>query len=126
MSKQAFGTSASPLSPALQVGNTIYVSGQVPVTDGEVIGHDIEAQTAEVLRNIEKQLALAGASLADVVKTTVILTNVKRDFQAMNRVYAEFFPDPKPARTTIGAQLAIDILVEIEAVAVVSGDDSSN
>jgi reactive intermediate/imine deaminase len=121
MSKQAFGTSASPLSPALRVGDTIYVSGQVPVTDGEVIGQDIETQTTEVLRNIEKQLALAGATLADVVKTTVILTNVKRDFQTMNRVYEAFFPDPKPARTTIGAQLAIDILVEIEAVAVVSG-----
>lgn len=118
--KQAFGRSASPLSPAIRVGNTIYLSGQVPVEGDRVVGNDIETQTRAALRNLEAQLALAGATLADVVKTTVILSNVKRDFQTMNRIYAEVFPDPKPARTTIGAQLAIDVLIEIEAVAVVS------
>ena len=120
MRKEAFGTSQAPLTPALKVGDTVYVSGQVPVgSDGRVVGDDVGAQTAQVLANLETQLHAAGATKADVVKTLVILTNVKRDFAAMNAVYAEFFPDPKPARSTIGAELAIDILVEIEAVAVI-------
>ena len=120
MRKQAFGTSAAPLTPALRVGDTVYVSGQVPVdAHGRVVGDDVAGQTAQVLANLEEQLAAAGATKADVVKTLVILTHVKRDFAAMNTVYAAFFPDPKPTRSTIGAELAIDVLVEIEAVAIV-------
>ena len=120
MRKQAFGTSAAPLTPALRVGDTVYVSGQVPVdAHGRVVGDDVAGQTAQVLTNLEEQLAAAGASKADVVKTLVILTNVKRDFAAMNGVYAAFFPDPKPTRSTFGAELAIDVLVEIEAVAII-------
>ena len=120
MRKQAFGTSAAPLNPALRVGDTVYVSGQVPVdAHGRVVGDDVAGQTAQVLANLEEQLAAAGATKADVVKTLVILTHVKRDFAAMNNVYAAFFPDPKPTRSTIGAELAIDVLVEIEAVAII-------
>ena len=120
MRKQAFGTSAAPLTPALRVGDTVYVSGQVPVdAHGRVVGDDVAGQTAQVLANLEEQLAAAGATKADVVKTLVILTHVKRDFAAMNTVYAAFFPDPKPTRSTIGAELAIDVLVEIEAVAII-------
>jgi len=120
MRKEAFGTSRAPLTPALKVGDTIYVSGQVPVdASGQIAGSDATAQTAQVLANLEEQLLAAGATRADVVKTLVILTNVKRDFAAMNAVYADFFPDPKPARSTIGAELAIDVLVEIEAVAII-------
>ena len=120
MTKEAFGSSAAPLTPAIKVGNTIYVSGQVPVDEhGKIVGDDVAAQTAQVLRNLERVLAEAGATPADVVKTLVILTDVKRDFAAMNTVYREFFPQPLPARSTIGAQLAIEILVEIEAVAVI-------
>ena len=120
MRKQAFGTSAAPLTPALRVGDTVYVSGQVPVdAQGQVVGEDVADQTVQVLANLEEQLAAAGASKADVVKTLVILANVRRDFAAMNSVYAAFFPDPKPTRSTIGAELAIDVLVEIEAVAII-------
>ena len=120
MRKQAFGTSAAPLTPALRVGDTVYVSGQVPVdAQGQVVGEDVADQTVQVLANLEEQLAAAGASKADVVKTLVILANVRRDFAAMNTVYAAFFPDPKPTRSTIGAELAIDVLVEIEAVAII-------
>lgn len=120
MRKEAFGTSRAPLTPAVKVGDTVYVSGQVPVDDrGGVAGDDVRSQTAQALANLEAQLQAAGASRADVVKTLVILTHVKRDFAAMNEVYAAFFPDPKPARSTIGAELAIDVLVEIEAVAIV-------
>ena len=104
MRKQAFGTSAAPLTPALRIGDTVYVSGQVPVdAHGQVVGEDVADQTAQVLANLEEQLAAAGASKADVVKTLVILANVRRDFAAMNSVYAAFFPDPKPTRSTIGA-----------------------
>jgi 2-iminobutanoate/2-iminopropanoate deaminase len=120
MRKQAFGTSSAPLTPALRVGDTVYVSGQVPVDEhGRVVGDDVASQTAQVLANLEARLADAGASRADVVKTLVILAHVKRDFAAMNGVYRAFFPDPKPTRSTIGAELAIDVLVEIEAVAIV-------
>lgn len=120
MEKQAFGSSHAPLSPGLKVGRTIFVSGQVPRTpDGEVVDGDVAAQTEQVLDNIEAVLEAAGATMADVVKTTVILPHVKRDFAAMNEAYARRFPDPKPSRTTLGADLAIDILVEIEAVAIV-------
>jgi 2-iminobutanoate/2-iminopropanoate deaminase len=120
MRKEPFGSSRAPLTPALKVGSTVYVSGQVPVdADGRIVGGDVTAQTQQVLRNLERQLRAAGATPADVVKTLVILADVKRDFADMNAVYADFFPDPKPARSTIGAELAIAALVEIEAVAVV-------
>lgn len=120
MRKEAFGTSRAPLTPAIKVGQTVYVSGQVPVDDtGRIAGQDIGSQTAQVLSNLEEHLNAAGATRADVVKTLVILSDVRRDFSGMNAVYAEFFPDPKPTRSTIGAELAIDVLVEIEAVAVI-------
>lgn len=119
MPKQPFGQSQAPLSPALKIGNTVYVSGQVPIdASGKIVQGDVKAQTEQVIRNIEALLKDAGASLDQVVKTTVILTHIKRDFAAMNEVYAQHFTDPKPTRTTIGAELAIDILVEIDAVAV--------
>jgi 2-iminobutanoate/2-iminopropanoate deaminase len=120
MRKEPFGSSRAPLTPALKVGDTVYVSGQVPVdAQGRVVGDDVGTQTVQVLENLERQLTAAGATRADVVKTLVILTDVKRDFASMNAVYAEFFPDPMPARSTIGAELAIDALVEIEAVAII-------
>ena len=126
MKKLAFGSSHAPLTPALRIGDTIYISGQVPVDEqGTIVGDNIRSQTRKVLENLEKALHAAGASRADVVKTLVVLPNVKRDFAAMNEVYGAFFPDPKPARTTFGGDLAIDILVEIEAIAVIgSGSDS--
>lgn len=121
LNKQAFGQAKVPLSPALKVGNVIFVSGQVPVDEsGQLVQGDVRVQTEQVLKNIQRLLEEAGASMADVVKTTVILTNIKRDFAGMNEVYARFFPDPKPSRTTVGGELAIDALVEIEAVAVVN------
>jgi len=120
MRKEAFGTSRAPLTPALKVGNTVYVSGQVPVDEhGRVAGTDIGTQTLQVLHNLEQALAAAGATRDDVVKTLVILTDVRRDFSGMNAVYAEFFAEPRPTRSTIGAELAIDVLVEIEAVAII-------
>jgi reactive intermediate/imine deaminase len=114
--KQAFGTSHVPLSPAVRAGDFVYVSGQVPVRDGSVVDGGIEPQTRQVLENVKAALALAGATIDDVVKTTVWIEDA-RDFGGMNKVYATYFPKEPPARTTVESRLMIDIKVEIEAVA---------
>lgn len=123
---EPFGASPAPLTPAIKVGNTIYVSGQVPLdAEGNLVGDDITSQTRQVLDNLEQVLTMAGATPSDVVKTMVILTDVGRDYGEMNGVYAEFFPDPLPARSVIGAQLASsDWLIEIEAIAVIDAQGS--
>ncbi len=98
----------------------MYVSGQVPFdSDGKVVQGGIVEQMDQVLTNLEDALASAGARLDDIVKTTVFLTDVKRDFEAMNVVYARRFGEHRPTRTTVGAELAIEALVEVEAVAII-------
>lgn len=86
-----------PYSQGIQAGNTIYVSGQIPIdpATGEFAGQDIKTQTRQSLTNISNILAAAGASMADVVKTTVLLNDIA-DFAAMNEVYAEFLPSRTP------------------------------
>ncbi len=117
MAKIAYGSAHVPLSPAVRAGDYIYISGQVPtLADGSVVVGGIEAQTHRVMENISAALALAGATLADVVKTTVILADA-REFGAFNKAYGSYFPEAPPARTTLEAHLMIDIKVEIEAVA---------
>ena len=109
-----------PYSPAVKAGGFIYVSGQIsvdPATDKAHLG-DIATETRQVLKNIETNLAACGATMADVVRCTVYLTNIA-DFAAMNAVYAEFFGYAKPARTTVGvAALPLaGAKLEIDAVA---------
>jgi 2-iminobutanoate/2-iminopropanoate deaminase len=117
MAKKTFGVAHVPLSPAVRAGDFIFISGQVPTgPDGIVVSGGIEAQTRQVLDNIEAALALAGATMSDVVKTFAILSDA-REFAAFNKVYATYFPSEPPARTTLEARLMIDIKVEIEAVA---------
>lgn len=117
MTRQHFGASHVPLSPAVRAGDFVYVSGQVPTgPDGTVVPGGIEEQTRQVMENIGAALQLAGAGLADVIKTTVILVDA-REFGAFNKVYGSYFPNNPPARTTLEARLMIDIRVEIEAVA---------
>ena len=82
----------------------------------EMVPGGIEAQTRQTLKNVEKALALAGCTLKDVVKSTVWLDDA-RDFWTFNRVYAEFFSENKPARSTTQAKLMIDAKVEIEVIA---------
>ncbi|MGN0661860.1 MAG: RidA family protein [Faecalibacterium sp.] len=109
-----------PYSQGVQAGNTLYVSGQLPIdpATGAFAGEDIAAQTRQSLTNIQNILAAAGASMADVVKTTVLLKDIG-DFAAMNAVYAEFFSEPFPARAAFQvAALPKDARVEIECVAV--------
>lgn len=84
--------------------------------DGIIVSGDIEAQTRQVIANIEAILKLAGADLNDVVKTTAWLDDA-RDFTRFNAVYGSFFPSQPPARTTLESRLMIDIKVEIEAIA---------
>lgn len=107
-----------PYSQAIQAGGTIYVSGQLPINPatGEFAGADIRAQARQSLENIKAILAAAGADMAHVVKTTVLLQDMA-DFSAMNEVYAEYFSEPYPARAAFQvAKLPKDALVEIEAV----------
>ena len=109
-----------PYSQAIQAGNTIYVSGQIPIdpATGAFAGNDITTQTRQSLNNIKAILAEAGADMSNVVKTTVLLADIA-DFAAMNAVYAEFFTAPFPARAAFqAAALPKNALVEIECVAV--------
>lgn len=109
-----------PYSQAIAAGNTIYVSGQLPIdpATGAFAGSDITAQTRQSLTNLKSILNAAGADMCDVVKTTVFLANIA-DFAAMNAVYAEFFTAPYPARAAFEvACLPKNALVEIECVAV--------
>ncbi|MET0441081.1 MAG: RidA family protein [Casimicrobiaceae bacterium] len=106
-----------PFSPAVKAGPFVFVSGQVAMGDnGEIVPGGIEAQTRTTLRNVEKALALAGCTLADVVKATVWLDDA-RDFWSFNRVYTEFFTTAKPARSTTQAKLMVDAKIEIEVIA---------
>ncbi|MBQ7447008.1 MAG: RidA family protein [Eubacterium sp.] len=110
-----------PYSQAIQAGNTIYVSGQIPIdpAKGEFAGTDIATQTRQSLTNIKNILAAAGADMSHVVKTTVLLADIA-DFTAMNEVYAEFFTEPYPARAAFqAAALPKGAKVEIEAIAVI-------
>jgi 2-iminobutanoate/2-iminopropanoate deaminase len=108
-----------PYSPAVRAGDFIFVSGQVPVdpeTQQLTLG-DIKSETTLVLANIKRVLEGAGATVADVVKCSVFLSD-GADFAAMNEIYAAFFGDAKPARTTVVCQFAMPGLkVEIDCVA---------
>ncbi len=120
MAKQPVGGSqAGAYSPGIVAeGRFIYVSGQGALRDGVVTGGTIEEQTKIVLANVAAVLESAGAGLADVVQCRVFLTDIG-DFRAMDGVYSQVFPQPLPARTTVGAALPLPgMLVEIDCVAV--------
>ena len=108
-----------PYSHAVRAGDFIFVSGQGPIdpaTDAYSFG-DIQHETRLVLGNIQRILEGCGATMMDVVKCSVFLQD-GRDFEAMNAVYAEFFGDAKPARTTVEAKFAkAEMKVEIDAIA---------
>ncbi len=104
-------------SQAIAGDSLLFASGQGPVdpVNGE-IGETIEEQTARTLRNLEAVLAAGGASLDDVVSCRVYLADLDQ-FAQYDAVYARFFPNHKPARTTIGAELLGGIMIEIELIA---------
>lgn len=108
-----------PYSQAIQVGNFLFISGQIPIDPetGNVVEKDIIVQTRQVFKNIEAILKEAGLTFADVVKTTVLLANMD-DFARVNQIYAEFFSEPFPARAAYQvARLPLNVLVEIECIA---------
>lgn len=115
----------APYSQAVvaEGGSTVWVSGQLgidPATGG-LVADDVREQTVVALRNLAAILDAAGAGLASVVKTTVYMVDLAREFADMNAVYAEAFSGHAPARATVGvAALPLGARVEIEAVAVIA------
>jgi len=111
-----------PYSQAVRCGQFVYTSGQIaldPAT-GEMIGSDVQTQTHRALQNLQAVLESAGASLTSVIKTTVFLTQMN-DFQSMNTVYASYFGEHAPARSTVAvAEQPRKALVEIECVALIN------
>ena len=108
-----------PYSQAIQVGNLIYTSGQIPIdpVTGQLVEGGIKEQTRQSLSNIQAILQEAGLTMASVVKTTVFMADMA-DFAEMNSVYAEFFTEPYPARSAVAVKtLPKNALVEIEVVA---------
>jgi 2-iminobutanoate/2-iminopropanoate deaminase len=110
-----------PYSQGILVDNFIFTSGQIPldpVSNSLVLG-DIKVQTKQVLENLGEILKSAGSGLDKVVKTTVFLKDMN-DFPAMNEVYAQFFKENPPARSTVQvAKLPKDVEIEIEAIALI-------
>ncbi len=113
-----------PYSQAVKIGRFIFLSGQIPIdpATGEVVNGDIADQTRQALKNLQAVVEQGGATMNDVVKTTVYLTDLML-FGEVNEVYAGFFRKPYPARATVEvAALPKGVGIEIDAIAVV-GDD---
>ena len=108
-----------PYSQAIQVGNIIYTSGQIPIdpATGSFVEGGIKEQTRQSLLNVKAILEEAGLTMGDVVKTTVFMADMN-DFADVNAVYAEFFAEPYPARSAVAVKtLPKGALVEIEVIA---------
>jgi 2-iminobutanoate/2-iminopropanoate deaminase len=111
-----------PYSQAVRAGNLVFASGQIPTdpATGEFVAGGIAEQTEQILRNLSAVLEAAGTSLNRVVKTTVFLAEMS-DFAAMNEVYARFFSQEPPARSTVAAAgLPRNARVEIDAIALIA------
>lgn len=124
MKQVVFTTNApAPIGPYSQAiraeGKFVFISGQIPLTStGELAGEDIITQTQQCIKNIASILESVGLSLENIVKTTVLMKDLDH-FSEMNQVYNTFFETSKPARATYQVvKLPMDVLVEIEAVAV--------
>jgi len=110
-----------PYSPAVRVGNFLFLSGQIPLdpASGQLVEGDIRTQTTRVMQNMGELLKAGGADFSDVARTTIFLADMN-DFAAVNEIYASYFSEPYPARATVQvARLPKDVRVEIDAIAVV-------
>ncbi|GKS14355.1 reactive intermediate/imine deaminase [Paenibacillus chitinolyticus] len=110
-----------PYSQAIQVGNLVFTSGQIPLNaEGQLVEGGVTEQTHQVFRNLQAVLKEAGATLQNVVKATVFIKDMNQ-FGAINEVYASYFGEHKPARSTVEvARLPKDVLVEIELIAAIA------
>ena len=123
MSKQIVSTSAAPAaigpySQAVRAGNTLWLSGQIPLdpVTKELVQGDIEVQARRVFDNIKAVLTAAGANFDGVVKTTIFLTDLA-NFAVVNKIMADYFREPYPARSTVGvAALPRGAQVEVECI----------
>ncbi|MEM7405328.1 MAG: RidA family protein [Pseudomonadota bacterium] len=105
------------LSKAVRAGDFVFLTGQVPMRDGAPMTHGtIEEQTRACLEEIQRTLAEANCTLADVVKSMVWLKS-REDFPGFNAVYGEYFPEGPPARSALVSDFLVDIRVEIECIA---------
>jgi 2-iminobutanoate/2-iminopropanoate deaminase len=111
-----------PYEQAIRVGNFIFTSGQIPLdpSTNKLIEGDISQQTKRVMENLKSVLEASGSSLKNVIKTTIFLTDLK-NFEQVNKIYGEYFPDGKPARSTVqisalpkGAGIEIEMLALAE------------
>jgi reactive intermediate/imine deaminase len=123
MSKQTISTADAPAaigtySQAVRVGNTIWVSGQIPLDPRtkELVPGDVEVQTRQVFENLKAIVVAAGATFDDVVKATIFLTDLAH-FALVNKVMAEYFREPYPARAAVGVSaLPRGAQVEVECI----------
>ncbi len=118
VSTTAAPAAIGPYSQAMQVGDMLYTAGQIALnTEGEMVSEEVHDQTRQVLKNLGEILAAAGATHNDVIKTTIFLVDMD-DFLAVNTVYAEYFGEHKPARSTVAVKaLPRGAKVEIECIA---------
>jgi 2-iminobutanoate/2-iminopropanoate deaminase len=110
-----------PYSQAVRFGNLLFTSGQIPLgLDGQIVAGGIVEQTHQVFKNLQAVLKASGSVLSDVIKATVFIKDMNQ-FSALNEVYASYFGDHKPARSTVEvARLPRDVFVEIELVVSIS------
>lgn len=115
--KSGAGGMALPFSPAIRAGDFVFVSGQVGFDErNEIVAGGIVTQVRQTIENMRRILAAAGCSLDDVVKVNVWLDDA-RDFASFNRVYAGYFPNVPPARSTVQSPLMIDAKIEMDCIA---------
>ncbi len=108
-----------PYSQAVELNNTLYISGQIPINPeiGKIVDGDISEQTEQVFKNIAAILEEAGYSFSDVVKSTCLLSDIS-DFKAMNEIYGKYYSANQPARAAFAVKaLPMNALIEIETIA---------
>jgi reactive intermediate/imine deaminase len=113
---EAAGGQRRPFAKAVRAGDFIYVSGQVPADDGEIISGGIVTQSEQVMKNLIEVLELADCGLEHVVKVNVWLDD-PRDFSSFNGVFEKYFMDHPPARSTVQSKLMVDAKVEMDVIA---------